>query len=225
VFTTLVTLSEMNTARGAAASNGTSNTGRQGAFSSDGRFYYFADASTQLGGVYKTDVLGGAVTLLFAGDINTEPAVLPLAGGGDRIIFHGTPANGNVGGVNYVDHTGTTTSAEQAFVTAGELADFLERPVGAANVSAAAADAEGNVYFRHDRRCAGAAGPAGANVEGVDQCGADEVSRPVGEHPERQRERVAASAADGGAFDGRGNDAGAVRGDDTAELRGRGVGV
>jgi hypothetical protein len=131
-----------------AASNTTSNTGRQGAFSSEGEYFYFIDQSSQVGGVYKTDVLGGGTTLLLStSDINTEPAVLPLAGAGDRIIFQGTAATGNAGGLNYIDHDGATTAPPQVFVPAAELADFFQKPVGAADVRAATADDDGNVYF------------------------------------------------------------------------------
>jgi hypothetical protein len=148
VFTTLVRLADMNAAKGAPASNTSSNSGRQGAFSSDGRHYYFIDQSDQVGGVYKTDVLsGGATLLLSAADINTDAAVLPLAGGGDRVLFKGAADIGNVGGISYIDHVNGTTGTPQTFVPAAELANFLEQPVGDADVRSVTTDGAGNVYF------------------------------------------------------------------------------
>jgi hypothetical protein len=148
VFTSLATLRDINAAKGAALTNTSSNLGRQGAFSTDGRSYYFVDSAATLGGIYKTDVLTGGATLLldYAG-INTEPTVLPRAGGGDRILFAGTAANNNVGGVNEVEQVGATTGSQKSFVSAADLGAFLERPAGAADVRAMTADAAGNVYL------------------------------------------------------------------------------
>ncbi len=66
LMTTLVTLSDLNAAKGAAPTNTSSNFGRQGAFSTDGQSYYSIDSATALGGVYKTDVLTGATSLIVA---------------------------------------------------------------------------------------------------------------------------------------------------------------
>jgi hypothetical protein len=148
VFTSLVTQQNLNAAKGAAPTNTSSNVGRQGAFSTDGGSYYFIDSAATLGGIYRTNVLtGGATLLLNYTGINTEPAVLPKAGGGDRILFAGTAATSNDGGVNEIEQVGSTTSGQKTFIQAAELAGFLERATGTTDVRAITTDAAGNVYL------------------------------------------------------------------------------
>jgi hypothetical protein len=144
VMTSLVTLAGMRVLQGSPAST----TGRQGAFSGDGRSFYFVDSSTAYGGVYRTDVLSEATSLVLdQGDINTEPGVLARAGGGDRVIVQGTAGN-NLGGLNALDVDAAGASGgTQAFLSAATLADFLQRPVGSADLRSVTTDAAGNVYF------------------------------------------------------------------------------
>lgn len=148
VFTSLVTLADMGALQGSPTST-SSNAGRQGAFSSDGRAFYFVDSSAAYGGVYRTDVLSGATSLVLdtAGDVNTEPGVLPRSGGGDRVLVQGSAGN-NLGGLNVIDvDAAGAGGGSQALISAATLADFLQRPVGAADLRSVTTDAAGNVYF------------------------------------------------------------------------------
>ncbi len=145
VYTTLVTLSDMGALHGNSA-NTSSNAGRQGAFSSDGKSFYFVDSSSTNGGIYRTNAITGQTSLVLdRSGVNTEPGVLPLSGGGDRILYQGSTGN-NEGGLNVLSDNGSTP-VESVFLSAQTLADFLERPVGDASVRSVATDAQENVYF------------------------------------------------------------------------------
>ncbi|HMO25655.1 MAG TPA: dockerin type I domain-containing protein, partial [Tepidisphaeraceae bacterium] len=66
----------------------------------------------------------------------------------DRVLFAGTSASGNDGGISYIDHNGTTTSAEQVLVSTATLTDFLDRPAPAtADIRSMTTDDDGNVFF------------------------------------------------------------------------------
>jgi len=149
VYTTLLTLSGMAAIHGNPTST-SSNFGRQGAFSTDGQAFYSIDSSAAYGGIYKTtalDTTGSTSLILTDSDINTEPAVLPAAGGGDRIFFRGTANSGNAGGLNFVTSNGATTSAPQVAISAATLGGFLERTVGTADIRALSSDSAGNLYL------------------------------------------------------------------------------
>ena len=148
VFTTKVTLADMNAAAGQAPDNATSNVSRQFAWSGDGQRIYFNDSSTPLGGIWKANPQSGAVSRIHANpDILTEPAVKQVSPGTDRIFFRGTDATGNsTDGIDYIDHDGTTTSAPATLISGQAVRDFMETSA-TLNVTAIAADANGDLYF------------------------------------------------------------------------------
>ncbi|HEY0010174.1 MAG TPA: dockerin type I domain-containing protein, partial [Tepidisphaeraceae bacterium] len=138
-----------------ASSTASSNWGRQYAWSTDGQFTYHLDSSATttsgVGGLWKINAATGqAVRLSAALASSTEPAVLNMGGGIDRIVTRGGTANN--GGLDYVNHNTTTgvTSAPQILLTAAALADFLDRPGGltpTVTTAALTSDASGNLYF------------------------------------------------------------------------------
>ncbi len=146
---TLTTLANLQSVLSTA--NTSSNWGRQFAWSSDGQFLYHNDSSTVFGGTWKINAATGAAQRINTASANTEPAVLNLGGGIDRIIFRGTTEAGNLGGLDFIDHnlnTNTTTSVA-VFLSAAALNDFLDRPAGAATPTtfSMTSDAQGNLYF------------------------------------------------------------------------------
>jgi hypothetical protein len=136
VLFSLLTKAQLATAAGVASPNTTTtadNFGRQPAFSGDGQSVYAIDSNASFGGIWKINAATGVFSRILNASsataterINTEPGVLSLGGGVDRILFRGTSTNGNVGGVNYVDHDGTTTSAQGVYLSAADMASFLE---------------------------------------------------------------------------------------------------
>ena len=124
VFTTRATLADMKTA--AEASSNTNSMGRQFAWSGDGQSTYFVDTSSAYGGLWKIGAVAGAPQRIVTSDAeNTEPGVFST-GGIDRIYVGGIAATGNVGGIDTVNHDGTTTSAQTVAVPAAKLRDFFE---------------------------------------------------------------------------------------------------
>jgi autotransporter-associated beta strand protein len=139
VFTTRATLADMQAASGATS---TSNTlGRQFAWSGDGQSIYFVDSSPAYGGLWKIGAVSGAPQRIVAGDMaNTEPGVFS-SGGVDRVYFSGvsgTAGIGNAGGIDFVTHDGTTTSAVQVAVSAARFADFFEQTISSQRISSVA---------------------------------------------------------------------------------------
>jgi len=124
VFTTRATLADLQAASGAAS---TSNSlARQFAWSGDGQSIYFNDSSPAYGGVWKLGALSGSPQrILDEDDTASEPAVM-ASPAGDRIFLSGGGSTGNVGGIDAVTHSGSSTSARQAVVTAATLAAFFE---------------------------------------------------------------------------------------------------
>ena len=124
VFTTRATLANLQSEAGTAS---TSNSlARQFAWSGDGQSIYFNDSSAGFGGLWKLGALAGNPRRLMAeDDTNSEPAVR-TSGVIDRIFLSGGGSTGNVGGIDFVTHDGTTTSARQIAVTAATLANFFE---------------------------------------------------------------------------------------------------
>ncbi|MFM9009421.1 MAG: dockerin type I domain-containing protein, partial [Planctomycetota bacterium] len=122
VFTTRATLADLQAVAGTAS---TSNSlARQFAWSGDGQSIYFVDTSGNYGGLWKLGAVAGAPQRILAADIeNTEPAVRPT-GGVDQIFISGGP--GNVGGIDFVTHDGSTTSSRQVAVATSKLLEFFE---------------------------------------------------------------------------------------------------
>ena len=148
VYTTLVTMADLNVAAGAAL-NTTTNNGRQVAWSGNGQWAYFAESSDAHGGIWKLDPVTGDITRLVTGDANTEPAVVHNAGV-DTIYFRGLASTGNVGGIDKITYDGTTASAATAAVTIADLRSFLEADsTMTPTIFAMTVDEEGNVYFSH----------------------------------------------------------------------------
>ena len=124
VFTTRVTLADLQSASGAISTS--NNLARQFAWSGDGQSIYFTDSSAAYGGLWKLGAVSGSPQrILNEDDTSTEPAVMPSAGG-DRIFFSGGGSTGNVGGIDVVTHDGSTTSAREVAVSAATLSDFFE---------------------------------------------------------------------------------------------------
>ena len=149
VFTTKVTLADMNAAAGQPPDNATSNVSRQFAWSSDGQSVYFVDSSTPLGGVWKANAQSGAISRLYANsELLSEPAVRQASPGTDRIFFRGSVASGNTSsGIDYIDHDGTNTTAPATLISGQAVLDFMETSATNINVTAVAADANGDLYF------------------------------------------------------------------------------
>ena len=124
VFTTRVTLANLQSVAGSAS---TSNSlARQFAWSGDGQSIYFNDSSAAYGGLWKLGALSGSPQrLMNEDDTSSEPAVRTTAGV-DQIFLSGGGSTGNLGGIDFVAHNGTTTSARQVAVSAATLSDFFE---------------------------------------------------------------------------------------------------
>jgi autotransporter-associated beta strand protein len=124
VFTTRATLANLQSVAGSAS---TSNSlARQFAWSGDGQSIYFNDSSAAYGGLWKLGALSGSPQRLMAeDDTASEPAVRTTAGV-DQIFLSGGGSTGNLGGIDFVSHNGTTTSARQVAVSAATLSDFFE---------------------------------------------------------------------------------------------------
>ncbi len=150
VFTTRVTLADMNAAAGLPQTNATSNVSRQFAWSSDGQAVYYTDSgtSTLLGGVWKAHPITGAPTrILQSAGLTVEPAVKQLSPGTDRIFVRGTTQTGNTDdGIDYIDHDGTNTTSPAVLISGQQVRDFMETSA-ALSVTAIAADAGGDLYF------------------------------------------------------------------------------
>ena len=124
VFTTRVTLADLQSAAGATSTS--NNLARQFAWSGDGQSIYFNDSSAAYGGLWKLGALSGSPQRLMAeDDTSSEPAVRTTAGV-DQIFLSGGGSTGNLGGIDFVSHNGTTTSARQVAVSAATLANFFE---------------------------------------------------------------------------------------------------
>jgi hypothetical protein len=146
VMTPLVTLQQMADVIGLDPPSTTSDVGRQFAWSSDGQSLYFNDGSSSYGGIWKVRVATGALTRIFAADaassgpppyvaIECEPCVLHTSvrdldpdnpAVGDQILFRGSSASGNVGGLDYLVDTGTSVLGPYALFTEAELERFIQ---------------------------------------------------------------------------------------------------
>jgi len=117
------------------------NVGREGAFSSDGKWFYFistAEDNPGLGGVWKMHAETGALTRIWAdpgaGNTIVEPTVIhtsvrDFTGGtgiGDQILIDATPNGGNLGGANYLLDTGTTVTGPHPLFTRAFLESYIE---------------------------------------------------------------------------------------------------
>ncbi len=149
-MTPLVTLGQLQTAAGVAATVTGNTILRQGAWSGDGQSIYWNDSITTaggLGGIWTVPVAGGApVRVLAATDINTEPAVT-TAGTVDSIYFRGGGSTANDGGIDKITYDGSTAGTRQVALSAAGLADFLEVTSGTPNVATMTSDDAGNIYF------------------------------------------------------------------------------
>ncbi|MFM7205414.1 MAG: autotransporter-associated beta strand repeat-containing protein [Planctomycetaceae bacterium] len=122
VFTTRVTLADMQAAAGATSSS--SFVQRQFAWSGDGQSIYFVDSSGGYGGLWKAGALAGAAQRIVNADLDVAEPAVRSAGGIDSIFVGGGGAN--AGGVDVVTHDGTTTSPRQVAVPTAKLLDFFE---------------------------------------------------------------------------------------------------
>jgi autotransporter-associated beta strand protein len=136
------------------------NFGRQFAWSSDGQSIYAVDTNSYGGGVYKVSATQGTAKVVYSepdnangSNVISEPAVIPTShrdlgagfGAGDQILFDGTKAGGNDGGISYVVDNGVSASSQQVLVSGQKFRDYAEITSG--GVSSIAADSAGNVYF------------------------------------------------------------------------------
>lgn len=134
---------------------------RQSAWSGDGQSLYHSDSSAAYGGIWKLNPLNGAVQRIVttprAATI-TEIAVLPHAGGVDRILFLGKAGDANAGGINSVDYGGSVVSSDsdvKTFLDNDDLSRFLDSAVAgrtgtASPWSISAPDASGTIYFQEN---------------------------------------------------------------------------
>jgi hypothetical protein len=149
VFTTRVTVADLQTAVGVPSTETSNNFGRQPAWSGDGQSIYFIDSGSTFGGLWKIGAAGGAPARILADtDVNTEPAVTTSAGV-DTVYFRGGGATGNLNGIDKVTHDGTTTSARTVHVSAAAMADFFEQTTSDLTSFSMTSDSAGNVYFNN----------------------------------------------------------------------------
>ena len=127
VFTTRVTLANLQAV--ADKTTTSSSLARQFAWSGDGQDIYFVDSSPGYDGIWKLGAVSGSPQQILAANLeNTEPGVFST-GGVDGIYFSGISGEtgiGNAGGIDFVTHDGTTTSAPQIAVSVAKLLDFFE---------------------------------------------------------------------------------------------------
>ena len=148
VYTTLVTMAELNAAAGATVGS-TTDSGRKVAWSGNGQWVYFGDGSSGHGGLWKLDPLSGGMQRLVSGDVTTEPAVVSNAGV-DTIYFRGLASTSNVGGIDKITYDGTTASGASIAVSIAQLREFFEADATLTpTIIVMAADANGTVYFSH----------------------------------------------------------------------------
>lgn len=142
VMTPVVTLEQMANTIGLDPPGTVSNIGRKFAWSSDGQSIYFNDSSSAYGGIWKVRVATGALSRIFRDDapgpavrVETEPCVVhtsvrdldPLnPAEGDQILFRGSTASGNVGGLDYLIDTGTSILGPYALYTEAQLERFIQ---------------------------------------------------------------------------------------------------
>ncbi|MGD9127684.1 MAG: dockerin type I domain-containing protein [Planctomycetia bacterium] len=141
-------------------SPGSDNFGRQFAWSTDGLAIYAVESSRYQGGIYKIDPTDGAIEWIYretgssiSDTLGSETAVLATTvhdytGGslaGDQIFFDGSVVNGNEGGISYVVHDGTNTSAAQVLLDGSAFKTWVEND--GIDVNSITTDAAGNVYF------------------------------------------------------------------------------
>ena len=149
VFTTRVTLADLQAV--ADKTSNSSSLARQFAWSGDGQSIYFVDSSPAYDGLWKLGAVSGSPQRILAANMeNTEPGVLST-GGVDRIYFSGISEEtglGNTGGIDFVSHDGTTTSAPQVAVSVGKLLDFFEvsAPMSSQRISSVAFHGD-DMYF------------------------------------------------------------------------------
>ena len=149
VFTTRVTLADLQAV--AEKTSNSSSLARQFAWSGDGQHIYFVDSSSAYDGLWKLGAVSGLPQRILAANLeNTEPGVLST-GGVDRIYFSGISGEtglGNAGGIDFVTHNGTTTSAPQVAVSVDKLLDFFEvsAPMSSQRISSVAFDGD-DMYF------------------------------------------------------------------------------
>ena len=124
VFTTRATLANLQAVTGTDSNS--NNLARQFAWSGDGQSIYFTDSSAAMGGLWKLGAVSGSPQrILNEDDTSAEPTVIPSASG-DRIFFSGGGSTGNGGGIDFVTHDGSTTSAREVAVSAATLSEFFE---------------------------------------------------------------------------------------------------
>jgi hypothetical protein len=173
VFTSLLTLGELNALAGQSASNATSNLGRQFAWSPDGQRVYFNDSSSQLGSIWRLDpVTGAAARIRVEAGVGVEPAVLAGPAGVDRILYQGTDATGNdESGIDYIDHdpVAGTTSAPSTLLAGSAVRDFIE--AASIDLNAIAVGENGDLFFNANGGTPGATGPINRAILRLDAQG------------------------------------------------------
>jgi autotransporter-associated beta strand protein len=137
------------------------NFGRQFAWSSNGQSLYAVDSGTVGGGIYKISATQGTAVLLYSepetagSNVIGEPAVVATSthdfgagfGAGDQILFDGTTAGGNAGGISYIVDTDTTVSTPQVLLSGATFRDYAELTSANNSIRSIASDSSGNVYF------------------------------------------------------------------------------
>lgn len=161
IFTSLATLADFQ-----AFPGGVGNISRQAAFSPTGQAIYHVDSGASQSGVFKIDPATGAVSRILniangtgSTALNTEPGVLRVDDK-DRILFRGNKQNTaapgiNVGGINYIDHDGVTTSGQEVYLSAQKLAGFLQvATVGSTDVRTITVAPDGETIYFYDQTTA-----------------------------------------------------------------------
>ena len=154
VFTTRVTLADLQAAIGAASTSST--LARQFAWSGDGQSIYFNDSSPAFGGLWKVGALAGSPQrILNEDDTSSEPAVMTSAGV-DRIFLSGGGSTGNIGGIDFVTNDGTTTSARSIALPVETLRDFFDLSTNMPSQKALSLTAVGDdLYFTFTNTASG----------------------------------------------------------------------
>jgi autotransporter-associated beta strand protein len=153
-LTTRVTLLDLQTAAGTDSTT-TSFGPRQVAWSGDGQSVYFNDTTSNFGGLWKVGALSGSPQRVLAVDMENSELGVSSTGSSDRIFFAGltgTTGIGNAGGIDFVTHDGTSTSAPQVALSAAALRDFFEvsAPMSSQRVSSVAFHGSDMFFFLYN---------------------------------------------------------------------------
>jgi autotransporter-associated beta strand protein len=139
------------------ANESVDNFGRQFTWSTDGASIYAVDKGYDIGGIYKINASTGDTEMIhveMSNDMYAEPTVVATstldfgagAGTGDQVVVNGTAYTGNVSGLTYVVHDGTSTSSAKTLLHGSRMQTQMGEE-GVDNLNYLTSDSAGNIYF------------------------------------------------------------------------------